>query len=94
MTAIAGMLIVDRGPQIGRVDLERQYFAAFMGFAEFHAVAVQAVIIAWEGGLQRRDALYLVCTVTFCAGPCRGLAYDKGMIWSDLQALISVAGPA
>ena len=46
MAVAAGVLIMDRGAQIGRVDLERQYFTALMGLAELHAVAVQAVIIA------------------------------------------------
>jgi len=52
MAVAARVLIMDRGSQIGRLDLERQYFTAFMGLAEFHAVTVQAVIIAGKGGLE------------------------------------------
>jgi len=48
MTIIAGMLVMYRCRQVGRVYLEREDLPARMGLAEFQAMAIEAIIITGQ----------------------------------------------
>jgi hypothetical protein len=45
VAVIAGMFVMHRCRQIGRVNLEREDLPARMGLAEFQAMAIEAIII-------------------------------------------------
>ena len=48
MTVIAGMLVMDRCGQVGRVYLKREDLPARMGLAQLHAMAIEAIIITGQ----------------------------------------------